>query len=132
MNAVLGTKTNLQRLIGTTLRTGVIVASVTGIIGGAIFLAAHGGQQVSFRTFEGAASPYTSPWQMLHQALTWNDADHTNLGLAIAQLGILLLMLTPIIRIVFSIVAFAMERDRIYVAITSTVLMILVGSLLLH
>ncbi len=130
MNAVLGTKTKLQSLIGTTLRTGVIAASVTGIIGGVIFLAAHGGQPVSFRMFEGAASPYTSPWQMLHQALTWHSADHANQGLAITQLGILLLMLTPIIRVVFSIIAFAMERDLIYVAITSTVLAILLGSLI--
>jgi uncharacterized membrane protein len=132
MNGVLLVETKLQRLIGTTLRTGVMAASVTGIVGGSIFLAAHGGQPVSFRTFEGTASPYTSPGQMLHQALTWHSADHASQGLAITQLGILLLMLTPIIRVVFSIIGFSMERDLIYVAITSTVLAILIGSLLLR
>jgi uncharacterized membrane protein len=132
MSAVLGAKTQLQRLIGTTLRIGVMAASVTGIAGGVIFLTAHGGQPVSFHSFAGTASPYTSPGPMLRQALTWDRADHANQGLAIAQLGILLLMLTPIIRVVFSIVAFAMERDRIYVGITSAVLAILVGSLLLR
>jgi uncharacterized membrane protein len=132
MNAVLGAKTELQRLIGTTLRIGVMAASATGIVGGVIFLAAHGGQTVSFHEFAGAASPYTSPWQMLRQALAWHSADHANQGLAITQLGILLLMLTPIIRVAFSIVAFAKERDRVYVGITSTVLVILVGSLLLR
>jgi uncharacterized membrane protein len=132
MNAVLGAKTKLQRMIGTTLRIGIIAASVTGIVGGVIFLAAHGGRQVSFHVFEGATSPYTSPWQILRQAVAWQSGDHANQGLAITQVGILLLMLTPIIRVAFSIVAFAMERDRAYIAITSTVLAILVGSLLLR
>jgi uncharacterized membrane protein len=132
MNGILSAETKMQRLIGTTLRTGVMAASATGVVGGAIFLAAHGGQPVSFRVFEGAASPYTSPWQMLRQALAWDSADHANQGLAISQLGILLLMLTPIIRVAFSIIGFSMERDLIYVAITSTVLAILIGSLLLR
>jgi uncharacterized membrane protein len=132
MNGVRLAETKLQRLIGTTLRTGVIAASVTGVVGGVIFLAAHGGQSVSFRVFDGAASPYTSPEQMLHQALAWHSGDHANQGLAITQLGILVLMLTPIIRVAFSIIGFSMERDLIYVAITSTVLAILLGTLLLR
>jgi uncharacterized membrane protein len=131
MSGVLLAETKLQRLIGTTLRTGVLAASATGVVGGLIFLSDHWRQQVSFHVFEGAVSPYASPRQMLRQGVAWHSADHASQGLAITQLGILLLMLTPIIRVAFSVVGFAMERDPIYVAITSTVLAILMGSLLL-
>jgi uncharacterized membrane protein len=50
---------------------------------------------------------------------------------AIAQLGLLVLVATPIVRVLTSLVAFALERDRLYVAITAIVLGILLASALL-
>ncbi len=50
---------------------------------------------------------------------------------AIITLGLLLLIATPIVRVAASIVAFAFERDRRYVIITSIVLIILLLSLFL-
>jgi uncharacterized membrane protein len=130
MNGTPAMDTKLQHLIGATLRSGVIAASLTGIAGGAIFLAAHSGQLVTFHTFEGANPAYASPRQIVRQALA--PVGNTNWGLAIAQLGIMILLLTPIIRVAFSVIGFAMENDRLYVAITCIVLATLVGSLLLH
>ena len=51
--------------------------------------------------------------------------------LAITQLGLLVLIATPVVRVGFSVVGFALERDRLYVAITVAVLAVLLGSLLL-
>ena len=51
--------------------------------------------------------------------------------LAITQLGLLVLIATPVVRVAFSVVGFALERDRLYVAITLAVLSVLLGSLLL-
>jgi uncharacterized membrane protein len=45
------------------------------------------------------------------------------------QLGLLLLIATPIARVMFSAVAFAMERDRMYVGFTLIVLAVLLYSL---
>jgi uncharacterized membrane protein len=130
MNGTPTMDTKLQHLIGATLRSGVIAASLTGIVGGATFLAVHSGQQVTFHSFEGANHAYASPRQIVRQALApIGTADR---GLAIAQLGIIILLLTPIIRVVFSVIGFAMENDRLYVAITCIVLATLMGSLLLH
>ena len=47
---------------------------------------------------------------------------------AIAQLGLLVLVATPIIRVATSLVAFALERDRLYVLLTTIVLAILLAS----
>jgi uncharacterized membrane protein len=49
---------------------------------------------------------------------------------AIIQFGLLLLIATPIARVIFSAVAFAFERDYLYVAFTLAVLAILTYSLL--
>ncbi|GAC1383040.1 MAG: hypothetical protein NVS4B7_01900 [Ktedonobacteraceae bacterium] len=50
---------------------------------------------------------------------------------AIITLGLLLLIATPVMRVAVSIVAFAIERDRRYVAITLAVLTILLFSIFL-
>jgi uncharacterized membrane protein len=46
------------------------------------------------------------------------------------QAGLVLLIATPVARVVFCIAGFARQRDRLYVAISSTVLLILLYSLL--
>jgi Predicted membrane protein len=51
--------------------------------------------------------------------------------LAIAQLGLLVLLATPVVRVAASVVAFASEGDRLYTAITAIVLAILLASIFL-
>jgi uncharacterized membrane protein len=45
------------------------------------------------------------------------------------QLGLLLLIATPVARVAFSVLAFAEQRDWLYVSITLVVLAVLVYSL---
>ncbi len=51
--------------------------------------------------------------------------------LAVAQLGLLTLLATPVARVAASVVGFALEGDRLYTAITAAVLAILLVSILL-
>lgn len=51
--------------------------------------------------------------------------------IAITQLGLLILIATPVMRVAVSVIGFARERDALYVAITLAVLGILLASLLL-
>jgi uncharacterized membrane protein len=51
-------------------------------------------------------------------------------GVSLIQAGLLILILTPISRVAMSLFFFARERDHIYVAITATVLLILLGGLI--
>jgi uncharacterized membrane protein len=122
----------LQRLIGFTLRSGVLVAVIVGLLGGAIFLGSHQADPVSFHTFTGAHSLFASPRGTVQQAFRPQAQDTVNRGLAIAQIGIICLLLTPIIRVALSIVGFALERDGTYVVITAIVLATLTCSMLLH
>jgi uncharacterized membrane protein len=50
---------------------------------------------------------------------------------AITQLGLVLLLATPVVRVAASVVGFALEHDAIYVVITLAVLGILLGSIFL-
>jgi len=123
----------LQNLISVTLRTGVLVAVILGVLGGVIFLTVHGTDATSFHTFVGDKLPYASPLNTVHEALRPQSMDAgVNRGLAIAQIGIICLLLTPIVRVALSIVGFALEKDAIYVVITAVVLATLTCSMLLH
>jgi uncharacterized membrane protein len=45
------------------------------------------------------------------------------------QLGLLLLIATPVARVAFSVAVFAMQRDRLYVVVALIVLAVLMYSL---
>jgi uncharacterized membrane protein len=51
--------------------------------------------------------------------------------IAIAQAGLLVLLATPVLRVAVSLVAFGLERDRLYATITAVVLALLLVSILL-
>ncbi|QOY86141.1 DUF1634 domain-containing protein [Paludibaculum fermentans] len=121
----------LQQIISTTLRGGVIVAAAVGLTGGALYLFSQP-PVPTFAVFGGSGTPYASPTQVMRLAFAAHGEGLQARGLAIAQLGILCLLLTPILRVAFSIVGFALERDWAYVMITAAVLLALTGSILLR
>ena len=51
-------------------------------------------------------------------------------GQGLVQLGVLLLIATPIVRVAFSVYVFTRQRDRLYIGVTLTVLVLLLISLL--
>lgn len=126
MNAKIQTERwNDQRIeiiIGYVLRAGVLLSAAVVILGGIVYLMRHGHVPVEYRVFQGDLSPLRSVDGILHGVMQFS-------GRAIIQLGLLLLIATPVARVVFSAIAFAVERDYLYVAFTLTVLAILCYSL---
>jgi len=112
----------VQQAIGGLLRLGVIIAAVVTCVGGALLLVQHGGGPVAHRTFQGEPAALESIVGIVRGALSFN-------GAAIAQFGLLLLIATPVARVAFTLVAFALQGDRKYVVITSIVLALLVYAL---
>jgi uncharacterized membrane protein len=113
----------VETLMGNVLRIGVLLAAVVVLAGGALYIAQHHAGAVSYRTFvAGTAETRT---------LTGIAASATRLhGEGLIQLGLLLLIATPIARVVFAVAGFALERDRLYACISLIVLAILIFSLL--
>jgi uncharacterized membrane protein len=112
-----------QLLIGNLLRTGVLVSAAVVLLGGVLYLGQHGSQLPMLHAFQG------EPDQLTHIPVIVQQALHGD-SRCIIQAGLLILILTPITRVVLSIVVFALEKDRLYVGITLVVLMLLLYSLM--
>jgi uncharacterized membrane protein len=112
----------IENIIAQLLRAGVLTAALV-VIGGAIpYLGFYPWARVSYRTFHGEPPELKTVHGIVHAAFSGND-------LAIMQLGLLILIATPITRVAFSVFAFAVEGDRMYVLFTLIVLGVLLYSL---
>jgi uncharacterized membrane protein len=113
----------IETLIGTLLRTGVILAASVVLLGAILYLVRHGHEVPHYAAFHGEPERLKSVSGIIHGAFSLS-------GSAVIELGLLLLIATPVARVAFSAVAFAIERDYMYVVITLIVLGILLYSLL--
>lgn len=113
----------VEEIIAKLLRIGVLIAATVVLVGGIAYLVRHGMTRPNYYVFHGQPSDMRTISGIVHDA-----AGGSSRGLI--QLGLLLLIATPIVRVAFSIVAFAMERDWMYVVFTAIVLSVLLYSLL--
>jgi uncharacterized membrane protein len=113
----------VEQLIGRLLQVGVLLAAAVTLVGGVLLLREHGSASPIFSTFHGQPGNLTSLVGIL-RGVRAGQSD------SIVQLGIVLLIATPIARVAFTLVAFAIQRDRTYVFITLLVLTLLLYGLL--
>ena len=113
----------LEVQMGTLLRVGVLAAAAVVAMGGGLYLAQHHAQQVHYETFivEG-------PGLRTIAGIAASAVHGQSEGLI--QIGLLLLIATPVARVVFAVAGFALERDRLYTLVSIIVLAILIFSLL--
>ncbi|MBV8390187.1 MAG: DUF1634 domain-containing protein [Mucilaginibacter sp.] len=114
---------DIQTIIGWILRSGVAVSMFLVIIGGIVFIFRHGQSLSDYKTFKGVPDFIRSIGGILNGVITFR-------GQAIIQLGIILLIATPVVRVAFSAIGFLMEKDYLYMAITLIVLLIIMASML--
>ena len=114
-----------QAVIGTLLRSGVLLSAAVVLIGASLFLAQYAHSNTAYKSFRGEPAQLRSVTTIVRDAVGGEAA-------AIIQLGLLLLIATPIARVMFSAAAFAFEHDWMYVFITLIVLAVLLFSLLWH
>jgi uncharacterized membrane protein len=105
------------------LRSGVLLSAGLVFIGGIIFLVRHPMPVTNYRVFQGEPQELRTIPGILREAAQLR-------GRGLIQLGLLLLIATPVARVLFSVFAFLYEKDWTYVAVTLTVLAILTYSLL--
>jgi uncharacterized membrane protein len=112
----------VEILIANLLRAGVLIAALV-VIGGAVpYLGLHPRARVAYHIFRGEPDELKTVHGILRYAFTGNARG-------VMQLGLLLLIATPIARVAFSAIAFAIEGDRMYIAFTLIVLAVLLYSL---
>jgi uncharacterized membrane protein len=112
----------VERILAMLLQSGVIISGVVVLAGGVLYLLHYGRLPVHYENFVAERESLRS------LAAVGNCAAHGD-GRAIIQCGLLLLIATPLARVLFSIIGFGLEKDRLYVVLTLTVFFILIYSL---
>ncbi len=113
----------MEIVIGNLLRTGVIIAAATVLLGGIIYLFRHGSAPAEYGVFQRVPYDLCNIRGILKNVFSFH-------GRGFVQLGLLLLIATPIARVVLSIFAFVRQRDTLYAVVTLIVFCILIYSLL--
>jgi uncharacterized membrane protein len=112
----------VERILGTLLQSGVIISGLVVLAGGILYLLRYARLPVHYENFVAERESLRS------LAAVGNQALHGD-GRAVIECGLLLLIATPVARVLFSIIAFALEKDQLYVVLTLVVFLILIYSL---
>jgi len=113
---------SVEIFLGKMLRWGVLLAALVVFAGGVWFLVESRNAAQNYRTFRGEPTELRSLPDIVHQAMALRP-------LGVIQFGLLLLIATPVARVLFSVLGFALERDWMYVVITLLVLALLIYTL---
>jgi len=116
------TDQKLENAIGRMLQLGVMLAALVVLIGGIFYLSQSSGPRPDYAHFHGVDKKLSSPASIVALAAHGNAEG-------IIQLGLLLLIATPVFRVVVAAAGFLMEHDRMYFWISLVVLAVLVYSL---
>jgi uncharacterized membrane protein len=112
----------IEIVLGNLLRIGVLLSAAVVLCGACVYLSRHAHEPAEYRVFRGEPSAYrTLP------GVVQSIVDDRGRGWI--QLGLLLLIATPIARVAFSFAGFVLERDRMYMVFTLIVLAVLLYSL---
>ncbi|HEY8928454.1 MAG TPA: DUF1634 domain-containing protein [Mucilaginibacter sp.] len=115
--------TDIQTLIGLVLRGGMILSMSVVFFGGIFYCYRHGQAIPDYKTFKGIPAFLSRPDSLIQAAFDLK-------GQAIIQIGIVCLIATPILRVLFSTIGFFLEKDYLYVAISLLVLLIIFASMM--
>jgi uncharacterized membrane protein len=105
------------------LRFGVTLAAILVAIGGVLLLRHPYSPAQDLRHFDATGVTYESLQAVYRSVLQMRPT-------AIIQAGLIVLIATPVARVVFCVIGFARQRDRLYVGISLIVLVVLLYSFL--
>lgn len=112
---------SLYASLSTVLRVGLVLAITVTLIGGGLLLWQRGMEKVDYKIFKGA------PKSLIEMDAIVSNAVKGE-ALAIIQLGVLLMIATPIARVASCVIGFTYQRDLLYALLSSIVLVTLLYS----
>lgn len=115
-------ETRLDTAIGYALRIGVSIAALI-VFAGLVVHLVHGHDVIPrYQEFHGIPALLEHPSSIF-------SGKHSSPSERTIMAGILLLIATPLARVILCILGFALEKDRLYVLVSSIVLAVLLYSL---
>lgn len=122
---------DMELFIGKLLRYGVMLACGITLFGGIIYLFQNHGVSMEHYKPTPDDQPFPGVEYYLRELSTIIPRVLSFDGAAIIQLGVCVLIATPILRVAFSVIGFLIEKDYMYVTITIIVLVIIMANMLL-
>lgn len=114
---------DIQSVIGKMLRWGVLSSAAVTSLGGLLYIFTANKELPPYHTFHDVPAQYKS-LRGIFTGLLHLDS------LSVIQFGVLILLATPIARVLFSIFAFLLEKDYLYVVISTIVAAIIFFSMI--
>jgi uncharacterized membrane protein len=111
----------MEIAISRMLRAGVSVAALVVSTGFVLYLWQAHEIEADYRHFRGVRAP-ADQFMPIFEGIRRIDSR------SIIRLGILLLIATPILRVAYCVFGFAAQRDKLYVLVSSIVLLVLLYS----
>ena len=108
----------MDNVVGNLLRVGVSLSGAIVLTGGLVYLVRHGSEMPAYHVFRGEPADLRTLRGIVQDACSLG-------GRGIIQLGLLLLIATPIARVAYLVYAFARQGDRLYGLIALIVLLLL-------
>ena len=105
----------MEITMGRLLQVGVLLSTLAMMVGGILYVHAHRDERPDYRVFS------SEPQNLRHFG---GIADGIRAGdsAAVIELAVLLLIATPVARVVFALISFAIERDKLYILVSTVVL----------
>ena len=119
------TDQRIENWVGIMLRSGVMLAAAIVLFGGILYLAHNHGPRPDYAHFTAEPAHLITFSGILHGVAALDPES-------IIMLGLLVLVATPVARVGMCIVGFLFERDHLYTAVSTIVLLILLYSLFFH
>ena len=117
-----------ELLISTVLRVGVLASLAVILVGTVLSFVRH----PDYLSSPSALARLTHPGAAFPHTVAETESGLRELrGQAFVSLGLLLLILTPVVRVGVSVLVFVLQKDRLYTLITATVFAILLLSFVL-
>lgn len=114
---------DFQTIIGNLLRYGVWISLSVAFIGGIVYLSGHSSDIENYSVFKENDRNIFEVIAAIYQGAIQGD------GASLIFTGIILLFLTPVLRVLLSLFSFLLEKDYLYVGITMIVIVIIIISI---
>jgi uncharacterized membrane protein len=112
-------ETGFEKVLGILLIAGVSAAAVVILLGGVFHVIQNGASKADYSVFRETQGKLGNLKEIAGKAFSFRSAG-------LIQLGVLILILTPIARVVFSFAAFVVRKEHLYTIITLLVLALLI------
>jgi uncharacterized membrane protein len=115
----------METEMGALLRAGVVLSCAIMLAGGILYVVRHGGAHESYAVFHGESASLESTRGILREVRAGSARG-------IIQLSVLIMIATPVMRVVFAVYGFARQRQWLFTGISLVVLALLTIGLYEH